>query len=285
MHCLREAAAMIIRIDARWFQIAFLLSLLLFGVVARDFSITPSHLALAFASAMLTQAAWQWRLDLPTKSTWQGYLSAIVSTVGISILVRADNAWVHPLLACIAMSSKYLLRMGPAECRSHVFNPANLAALLAYTVLPGAWLSPGQWGSDVLLALWLIALGGIVTQRIARWDVSIAFLGTWALLLAGRLLWFGYTWEVGHAIWLQQISNGATLLFAFFMISDPMTTPQYARARIVYAIGVAIAAFVWQFVYFKPHGLILMLAAASIAVPIINRRWQQRRFEWAHARA
>ena len=276
---------MIIRIDARWFQIAFLLSLLLFGVVARDFSITPSQLALAFASAMLTQAAWQWHLDLPTKSTWQGYLSAIVSTVGISILVRADNAWVHPLLACIAMSSKYLLRMGPAECRSHVFNPANLAALLAYTVLPGAWLSPGQWGSDVLLALWLIALGGIVTQRIARWDVSIAFLGTWALLLAGRLLWFGYTWEVGHAIWLQQISNGATLLFAFFMISDPMTTPQYARARIVYAIGVAIAAFVWQFVYFKPHGLILMLAAASIAVPIINRRWQQRRFEWAHARA
>ena len=276
---------MIIRIDARWFQIAFLLSLLLFGVGARDFSITPSQLALAFASAMLTQAAWQWHLDLPTKSTWQGYLSAIVSTVGISILVRADNAWVHPLLACIAMSSKYLLRMGPAECRSHVFNPANLAALLAYTVLPGAWLSPGQWGSDVLLALWLIALGGIVTQRIARWDVSIAFLGTWALLLAGRLLWFGYTWEVGHAIWLQQISNGATLLFAFFMISDPMTTPQYARARIVYAIGVAIAAFVWQFVYFKPHGLILMLAAASIAVPIINRRWQQRRFEWAHARA
>ena len=60
---------------------------------------------------------------------------------------------------------------------------------------------------------------------------------------------------------------------------------EHARARIGYAICVAIAAFVWQFVYFKPHGLILMLAAASITVPIINRRWQQRRFEWAHARA
>ena len=46
-----------VRIDARWFQIAFLVSLLLFGVVARDFSITPLQLALAFASAMLSQAA------------------------------------------------------------------------------------------------------------------------------------------------------------------------------------------------------------------------------------
>jgi Na+-translocating ferredoxin:NAD+ oxidoreductase RnfD subunit len=179
------------------------------------------------------------------------------------------------------MSSKYVVRMGPAECKSHVFNPANLAALLACSVLPGTWLSPGQWGSDALLALWLLALGGIVTGRIARWDVSIAFLGAWALLLAGRLVWLEYAWEVALGVWLQQIANGATLLFAFFMISDPMTTPQYPRARIGYAIGVAVAAFIWQYVFFKPHGLILMLAAASLAVPLINWRWPRRRFEWA----
>jgi hypothetical protein len=270
------------RLDARWFQIGFLISLLFFGAVARDFSITPLQLGLTFASAILTQAAWQWGLDLPSKNGSRGYLSAIVSAIGISILVRAESSWAHPLLACIAMSSKYLVRLGPEDCKSHVFNPANLAALLACCVLPGTWLSPGQWGSETLLALWLIALGGLVTQRIARWDVSVAFLGAWAVLLAGRLVWLEYEWEVGHAMWLQQISNGATLLFAFFMISDPMTTPQHARARIGYAIGVAIAAFVWQYILFKPHGLILMLAAASLAVPVINWRWQQRRFEWAH---
>jgi hypothetical protein len=270
------------RIDARWFQIAFLVSLLVFGAMARDFSITALQVGLTFGAALLTQAMWQWGLNLPGKSSWHGYLSAIISAIGISILVRANGNWAHPLLACIAMSSKYIVRMGPAECRSHVFNPANLAALLACCALPGTWLSPGQWGSETLLALWLLALGGVVTRRIARWDVSAAFLGAWGLLLAGRLLWLEYDWGVGHAMWLQQISNGATLLFAFFMISDPMTTPQNARARVSYAIAVAIASFVWQYIFFKPHGLILMLAAASLAVPLINWQWQQRRFEWTH---
>jgi enediyne biosynthesis protein E5 len=266
--------------DARWFQIVFLASLLLFGVVARDFSLSLLELALTFASALLTQAAWQWGLRLPGRSSWHGYLSAIISAIGISILVRAENAWVHPLVACIAMSSKYVVRAGCGSLRSHVFNPANLAALLACCVLPGAWLSPGQWGSRALTALWLLALGGVVTGRIARRDVSIAFLATWGGLLAARIVWLEYAGDVGVDIWLHQMSNGATLLFAFFMISDPMTTPRRKPARIAYAAAVAAAAFVWQFVLFKPHGLILMLAALSLGVPSINRVWPATRFEW-----
>ena len=84
-------------------------------------------------------------------------------------------------------------------------------------------------------------------------------------------------------MWQQQISNGAVLLFAFFMISDPMTTPQRRSARIGYAIAVAACAFVWQFVWFKPHGLIVVLFAASALVPLINWIAPNRRFEWQKA--
>lgn len=64
-------------------------------------------------------------------------------------------------------------------------------------------------------------------------------------------------------MWLQQASNGAVLLFAFFMISDPMTTPQWRSGGIAYALLVAVSAFVWQSVLFKPHGLIVMLFLLS----------------------
>lgn len=273
------------RIDGRWFQILFLGSLLYFGALARDFAISPAQIGLTYAAALVSQAAWQWGLKLPGRAGWHGYLSAIISATGISILVRADSLWAHPLLAALAMSSKYLVRAGSGEVRSHVFNPANLAALLACCVLPGTWLSPGQWGSNAALALWLLALGGIVTGRIVRLDISLTFLGVWASLLAGRLLWLEYEWAVGLAIWLQQMSSGATLLFAFFMISDPMTTPQRRVPRMVFAAVVAGMAFVWQYVLFKPHGLILMLALASLAVPLVNGWWPQRRFEWRESGA
>lgn len=268
------------RLDARWFQIAFLASFLTLGALARDFALTPLQVLLTFGSALLTQAAWQWGLGLPGRRSWGAYLSAVVSSFGICILVRAENAWAHPLLAATAMSSKYLLRCGPAACKSHVLNPANLAAFAAWAWVPGAWLSPGQWGSESLAALWFVALGGLVTQRISRWDVSLVFLGCWTGLLAARLWVLDYAWNPGAAMWLQQVSNGAVLLFAFFMISDPMTTPQHRGARMAYAVLVALGAFGWQYLLFKPHGLIVVLFAASWLVPLCNLCWQQKRFAW-----
>ncbi len=267
-------------LDARWFQILFLASFLSLGAIARDFALSWPQVLACFASGLVTQAAWQWGLNLPGRKQWTGYLSAIVSCFGMCILVRAQNYWVHPLVACLAMSSKYLLRAGPAHAKSHILNPANLAAFLAWYCLGGAWLSPGQWGAKSLAALWFIALGGIVTGRIGRLDISLSFLFSWAALLAARLIYLDYSWNPGAAIWLQQISNGATLLFAFFMISDPMTTPQHKSWRIVYAIAVAGLAFIWQFVLYRPHGLIVILFLCSWLTPILNHYSNCRRFSW-----
>ncbi|EHR73632.1 Na+-transporting NADH:ubiquinone oxidoreductase, subunit NqrB [Burkholderiales bacterium JOSHI_001] len=266
--------------DARWFQIGILGSLLLAGALWRDFALLPAQVALTFAAALATQAAALHALKRPERWRLSGYLSAWVSALGISLLVRADSLWVHPLLAALAMASKFALRAGPPGCRSHVINPANGAAFAAALLLPGAWLSPGQWGSQALLALWVVSAGLFVTGAIARRETAAAFLLTWGALLALRLAWLGHEPLLGAQVWLHQVANGATLLFAFFMVTDPMTTPQHRTARIAYAVAVALAAFAWQFVLFKPHALVVALFAASWGVPWINRAWPQRRFEW-----
>ena len=78
------------KLDVRWFQILVLASFLIFGALARDFALTWPQVVLTFAAALATQAAWLWGLKLPNRANWGGYLSAIVSSFGISILVRAD---------------------------------------------------------------------------------------------------------------------------------------------------------------------------------------------------
>jgi Na+-translocating ferredoxin:NAD+ oxidoreductase RnfD subunit len=267
-------------LDARCFQIAFLLSLLLFGALGRDFALSGAQVLLSFAGAVLAQAFWQFALHLPQRRTLQGYLSALVTACGIAILVRSDTLWVHPLLACLALSSKFVLRVGRGAARGHVFNPANLAAFVASTGLPHAWLSPGQWGEQTLTALWMLALGATVTGRISRWGVSVAFLATWLGLLALRLAWLGFAPELALSVWWHQAMNGATILFAFFMISDPMTTPQHPGARAAYAACVAAAAFAWQFVMFQPQGPIVALFVCSLTVPWWNRVFPAARFDW-----
>lgn len=269
-------------LDARYFQLFFLISLLLFGALARDFSLTRWQVIFTFISAVSTQGFWQFILKLPNRKTVQGYLSAFVTTCSIAILVRSDVAWVHPMLACLAMTSKFVFRFGNGEARGHILNPANLAAFSAMMFIPHAWLSPGQWGQETLTALWMIALGATVTGRVARWDISLAFITTWLGLLAGRLLWLDYAPDLAVDMWHHQVLNGATILFAFFMISDPMTTPQHQGARIAYAMCVACTAFIWQYALFKPQGLIVALFIWSFTVPIWNKVFRSQRFSWRH---
>ena len=254
--------------DARVFQILFLAALLTTGVVLRDFSLQPLQMVFAFAAGLATQAFWLKRFGLQQK----GFLSAVVTCCGLSLLLRSDTLWAHALAATLAMSSKFVLRING----KHLYNPANLGVIAAISLLPGTWVSSGQWGSDLAFAVWLLMLGTIVTQRARRLDVSWVFLGAFLGLVALRVALLGQSW----AIWWHQLGNGALLLFAFFMISDPMTIPNRSGARIAYAVIVALGAAAWQYLLFKPNGLIWALFLLTPLVPVLDRVFPGEAFAW-----
>jgi Na+-transporting NADH:ubiquinone oxidoreductase subunit NqrB len=254
--------------DARLFQVLFLASLLTFGVLARDFTLHPVQMMLAFAAGLATQAFWLRRLGLARR----GYLSALVTCFGLSILLRADSWWVHPLAATVAMSAKFILRWHGR----HLYNPANLGVILATTLLPGTWIAAGQWGNGLAAALWFVALGGLVTERARRADIAWTFLAAWLGLVALRVAWLGQSWSV----WWHQLGSGALLLFAFFMISDPMTIPVDRRARVGYAVVVAVVAYAWQYVLFRPNALVWALFIATPLVPLLNAWRPAPAFQW-----
>ena len=256
--------------DARVFQIAFLALLLMTGVLLRDFSIQPLQVALTFGAGLATQAFWLKRLGLQQR----GILSAVVTCCGLSLLLRSDTPWVHPLVAAFAMSSKFVLRVQG----KHLYNPANLGVIAGIALLPGTWVSPGQWGNDLALAVWFLMLGTVVAQRARRLDISWVFLGAYLGLVALRVLLLGQSWT----IWWHQLGNGALLLFAFFMISDPMTIPNRREARIVYALIVAVGAVVWQYVLFRPNALIWSLFLLTPLVPLFDRWLPGPHFKWAN---
>jgi Na+-transporting NADH:ubiquinone oxidoreductase subunit NqrB len=254
--------------DARMLQIVFLGALLTFGVIARDFTLQPLQMVLAFGAGLVTQAVWIARLRLRNV----GYLSAFITCFGLSILLRADSIWVHPLAACLAISAKFTLRAGG----KHVWNPANFGVIVAASVLPGAWVSPGQWGNALAAAAWFVALGGLVSARARRADMAWTFLALWLGAVGLRVAWLGQSWSV----WWHQLGSGGLLLFAFFMISDPMTIPSHRRARVVYASIVVALAFAWQFLLFRPNALVVALFVASPLVPLLDRVWPAGRFDW-----
>jgi enediyne biosynthesis protein E5 len=254
--------------DPRLFQIFALGILLASGAWLRDFSLRPAQILLTFSAALATQRL-TWRFYPPAA---RSYRSAIITAFSLTLLLRADNLFVHPLAAAAAISSKSFIRIRG----KHLFNPAMLGIVAALLLLPGSWISPGQWGNDVALAGWFVALGALVTRRASRGDISWSFLAFYLGAIALRVAWLGQRF----AVLAHQLSSGALLLFAFFMISDPMTAPNRRGGRIAHAAVVAALAYAWQFGLYRTNGLIWALFAASFAVPVWDLAMPAPKFEW-----
>jgi enediyne biosynthesis protein E5 len=137
-------------------------------------------------------------------------------------------------------------------------------------------VSPGQWGSAAFFAFLMACLGGLVVNRAARSDVTYAFLFFHLSIVFGRSLWLGEP----MAIPLHRVQSGALLLFAFFMISDPKTTPDSRAGRVLFAALVALGGGYVQFKLFRTNGLLYSLAATALLVPLIDRLFPGPRYQW-----
>jgi Na+-translocating ferredoxin:NAD+ oxidoreductase RnfD subunit len=116
--------------------------------------------------------------------------------------------------------------------------------------------------------------------RAARSDVTVAFIACYATLVAGRSMYLGEPLTIP----LHRLESGAFLLFSFFMISDPKTTPDSRAGRILFAALVAATAWYVQFRLFRTNGLLWSLAAWSMAVPILDRVFPAVRYDWSRPR-
>jgi Na+-translocating ferredoxin:NAD+ oxidoreductase RnfD subunit len=120
-----------------------------------------------------------------------------------------------------------------------------------------------------------------VVNQAARSDVAYAFVATYAAILAARAAWLGQPWTIP----LHQLQSGSLLLFTFFMISDPKTTPNARVARYLFGAAVAAGAAFVAFVLFEPGGPIWALVALSPLVPVLDRIFPGLRYEWTRPTA
>src|SRR5882762_10765065 len=235
-------------LDPRLYQIAVLSGLLLYGLTALHFDISPDRAALLLGTALLTQYVCTKLWKLPSFDP----KSALISGLSLCLLCRTNFAAVAILAAVVTISSKFIVRWNG----KHIFNPTNFGLVFLMLVGAPVWVSPGQWGNVAFFGFLMACLGGLVVNRAARSDVTIAFAVFYIGLLFSRALWLNQR----LAIPIHQLENGAFLLFTFFMISDPRTTPDSRAGRILFAGLVAAGATSVQFLLYRTNGLLWSLA-------------------------
>ncbi len=257
--------------DPRAYQIACLASLLAYGWSVLGFDVGFLQIAVTLGAALGAQAVCGRACGLPRFDA----KSALISGLSLCLLLRTDEPLLAAVGALLSIGSKFVLRVRG----KHVFNPTNFGLMVLVVGSDRVWASSGQWGATGFFAFLMACLGGLVAHRALRSDVAWAFLASWAALLLHR----AYALGDPLAIPLHQLQSGALLLFTFFMISDPKTTPDARRARIAFGMLVALGAFYVQFRLFRPNGLLWSLFALTPLVPVLDRLFPAQRYAWPTA--
>ncbi|HEY3153718.1 MAG TPA: RnfABCDGE type electron transport complex subunit D [Candidatus Binatia bacterium] len=254
--------------DPRYYQIAVLTSLLIYGVGWLGFDVGVGQIAILLGSVLLTQFLYgKFFAASPFDPR-----SALISGLSLCLLLRTNSPLLMIVTAVVTIASKFLIKWN----HKHIFNPTNFGIVTMIALSGEVWVSPAQWGSKLYFGFLMACLGGMVVHRALRSDVSYAFICSYAAILFGRAFWLGDPW----AIPLKQLQSGALLLFTFFMISDPKTTPDSRAGRILFAIIVAAGTAYVQFSLYRTNGLLWSLVACSALTPLIDYLLPGTKYQW-----
>lgn len=256
--------------DPRNLQIAVLSTFIIYGVIWLDWSVHLFSWSLVVFSALLTQATGYFFF----KEKKRGYQSALITALGLCLLLHTASWWAGVLAAVLSIMVKFLIRADG----KHFFNPSNFGIVITILITGEAWISPGQWGSGASLIFLIGGAAMLVTVKVKRLSAGITFLAVLFVLEYLRtVVYLGW----GTDVLLHKFSSGSILLFAFFMITDPVTTPSAYGPRLVWAGAVAALAFAltnWFYLYTAPLYALFMLAPLT---PLINRMFPAARFHWS----
>jgi Na+-transporting NADH:ubiquinone oxidoreductase subunit NqrB len=254
--------------DARDFQIIWLSLFLLYGVWFLQWDNYASY-AVIFITCLSTQLFCSYLLDVPKSSL----KSAVITAIGLCLLFSAASLWTYALCSILAISSKFLIRLNG----KHLFNPSLFGIICCILITDDAWVSPGKWGNEYILVAFFIACAGLVLLKVGRIDTSLAFLGVYMLLEYIRTCIY-----FNDNIWvfLHIFSSGTIMLFAFFMITDPRTTPKSFKGRIIWGALIGTLTFVLADYFQTYTAPIWALLIATPATILINSILKGPEFNW-----
>ena len=240
-------------------------------VAAAAWAPAGSRIWTGLAAAVLAAVA----VDLPLlrwrEGVWELPSGAWLTGLFVAMVLSPFEPWWVPAVASAAgVLSKYLARTRSAN----VFNPAALALVLSYYAFDSghSW-----WGALPDLGPWGVALvaatGIFITDRVNKLPLVLVFLGVYFSLFTVAA--FAGDPRGVVEIFREPDTNMA-LFFAFFILTDPPTSPVKYRDQVICAVIVAVVGYA----VFELAGAVSYLLIAVLAGNV----WEAWRRAHAHTR-
>lgn len=219
--------------------IAALIILLLINAPQFSYEVVIFSAVVAIFVAIMTDGVMTY---LKSRNFISSQTSMITALIIINIF-RPDEFLFIAVATFLAILLKNVIRFD----NSPIFNPAALGLFIAFRLVSNPLASEIWWGNNNTIAV--ILLGLIVAWRIHKLTISFSFLLTNALI---SYLRFG----IDALAFFPFFS-------AFFMLTEPKTSPHALKKQIIFGAFAAVAIHV--FAYFNlPSVYILAILYVGI---------------------
>lgn len=168
-------------------------------------------------------------------------LPAHITALAVSMLLYANSRLlVVCFAAAVAIVSKHLLQAPVGKGKRHFYNPSNFGISVVLILFP--WVGISQpymftenldgWGDWILPAIIVVSgtlLNALFTKRL---PLIAAWLGGFAAQAVIRHLFF----DASLTAALLPMTGVTFILYTFYMVTDPATTPLKTRNQIVFGL-------------------------------------------------
>jgi len=216
-------------------------------------------------------------------------LSAHISALAVSMLLYAnDRLWVVAFGAAVAISSKLLFRVPSGSGSRHFFNPSNFGITITLLLFSWVGIAPPYMFTENLGAAgdWILPALIVVSGTILNWRFTrkLPLIAAWLSSFALQAIIRGLICDTPISAALGPMTGMAFILFTFYMVTDPATSPSDYKGQILFgaAVATAYAALVLMHVVFGLFfGLTLICAIRGLGIYALQAMAARREHETA----
>jgi len=172
-------------------------------------------------------------------------LPAHISALAIALLLY-PNGRLAPIAfaSVLAICSKALLRAPVGKGRRHFFNPSNFGIAVTLLAFPSVSISPPYHFTENVAGAgdWLVPAFVLVTGTFLNFRLTgkVPLIAAWLLAFACQALVRHVVFGASLAGALLPMTGMAFVLFTFYMVTDPGTTPARPRNQVAFGASVAL---------------------------------------------
>ncbi|HXA30118.1 MAG TPA: hypothetical protein VN193_15365 [Candidatus Angelobacter sp.] len=246
------------RFDPRLHLALVIVTLQVLGQTVLGFELSAAQILLSVGTCAVLEVAIAFALQRVV--LWPS--SALLTGNGVAFIMRTAGTvhgdwwslagWhIFVVAAGLSLLSKYAIRVRGV----HVFNPSNFGLVVGFVLFGTSQVNPldlwwGPWSGGLAAAVAVIVAGGLlIARRMRMLGMTVAFfaclaLGVAVIAMSGHCMtarWH-YGAVCGSSYFSALTASPEVLVFMFFMITDPRTTPDGRVARVGFGAGVALVA-------------------------------------------